>query len=103
MSPLFPLPLPQIDGRGLALLAALNVETQPLTLAQIADARAFDCGDVDEHVLRAVLGLDEAIPLLGIEPFDGAGSHDVSSATRSAELESAPSRTTPGKGSRPPA
>src|SRR5258708_2836986 len=67
--------LAQVDRGGLALVTALKIEGQLLPLVQIADARAFDCGYVYEHILRAVLGLNETIAFLGVEPLHGSGRH----------------------------
>ena len=53
-------------NRGrLALLAALHLVAELLALAQIADSRPFDGRNVYEHVLRPIVGLDEAVALLG--------------------------------------
>src|SRR5439155_19647758 len=68
--------LSQIGGRRPALLAALDVIAQPLAFAEVGDSRALDGGDVDEHILRAVFGLDEPVALLRVEPFDRADGHD---------------------------
>src|SRR3954467_9897553 len=65
----------QIDRRCLALLAALQFEADLLPLMQIAQAGALDRGNMHEHVLRAVLGLNEAVALLGIEPLYGSNTH----------------------------
>ena len=46
-----------------------------LTFNQIADARAFDRRDMNKHILRAVLRLNKAVSLLGIEPFYGSDGH----------------------------
>src|SRR5579875_2873667 len=47
---------------------------------QVADPRALDRRDMDEDVLRSVLGLDEAVTLLRVEPFDDADGHAASSS-----------------------
>src|SRR6185312_7504521 len=66
----------QIRGRDLAGAGiALRLEAHALALIEIADARAFDSRDVDENVLRAVLGLDEAKALGRVEPFNGTDRH----------------------------
>ena len=39
------------------------------------EAGAVQRGDMDEHVLAAIVGLDEAIALVGIKKFHGSGSH----------------------------
>src|SRR5579863_7383431 len=66
----------QVDGRLAAGLAvAAQFEADLLAFGEVADARAFDRGDVDEHVLAAVIGLDEAVALLRIEPLHGSCRH----------------------------
>ena len=42
---------------------------------QISNSRPFDGRNVHEHVLRAIVGLDEAVALLGVEPLYGSSSH----------------------------
>src|SRR6516164_7326193 len=42
---------------------------------QTSNSRPFDGRNVHEHILRAIVGLDEAVALLGVEPFYGSGSH----------------------------
>src|SRR5262249_59581756 len=46
-----------------------------LSFVQGTKSGAFDCRDVDEHILPAFLGLDEAIALRRIEPLYGALRH----------------------------
>src|SRR5262249_42559424 len=46
-----------------------------LTFAQRRQPRLFDGADVNEHVTPAIGRLDKAVPLLRVEPFDGAGRH----------------------------
>jgi hypothetical protein len=53
----------EVAGGELALLAALDVVAQLVALAQLGDAAALHVADVDEHVARAVCGLDEAVAL----------------------------------------
>src|SRR5580693_898497 len=65
----------QVLRRKLALLAFLDFVADLLALVQVADPRPLDRGDVDEDVLRPVIRLDEAVALLGVEPFDGACRH----------------------------
>jgi hypothetical protein len=36
---------------------------------------AFDCADVDENILAAIIRLDESEPLLAIEPLHGSLCH----------------------------
>ena len=64
----------EADCRRLALLTAFEVVAQLLAFAQIADAGSFDGGNVDEHVLRTIVGLDKAVALLRVEPLYGSGS-----------------------------
>ena len=73
----------EIRGRLTAVTAALDVEGDLLAVRQAREAGPLDGGDVDEHVARAALGLDEAEALGGVEPFHGAVGHrDVSSCCR---------------------
>ena len=63
-------------NRGrLALLAAFHLVAELLALLQIANSRLFDGRNVHEHVLRAIVGLEEAVALLGVEPLYGSSSH----------------------------
>src|SRR6266404_3964098 len=70
----------EIDSRGLALLTALELVAQLLTFVELAETGALDCRNVNENILRAVIGLDESIALLWVVPFDRTGSHVVRSA-----------------------
>src|SRR5690606_13771013 len=56
-------------------LVALDFVGNLLVFVEAAQAGLFNGGDVHEHVLAAVVGLDEAVALGGVEPFHGAGSH----------------------------
>jgi hypothetical protein len=47
-----------------------------LTFLEITHASALDGADVDEHVLPAVIRLDETETLGRIEPLDCTGAHD---------------------------
>src|SRR5215475_8118809 len=63
-------------NRGrLALLTALHLVAELLALVQIAHSGPFDGRNVHEHVLRAIVGLDEAVALLGVEPLYGSSSY----------------------------
>src|SRR5690606_2214726 len=65
----------QVARRILArATVALEVVGNLLAFVQAAQARAFHRGDVDEDVLAAVIRLDEAVALGGVEPFHCAGS-----------------------------
>src|SRR5208283_5626921 len=72
----------QVLRRELALLALLDLVADLLTLVQVADPRPLDGGDMHEDVLRAVIRLDEAVALLGVEPFDGACRHRITPSYR---------------------
>src|SRR5699024_3823818 len=64
------------DVRGLQPLGALlDVVLHTLILDQVAAAGALARAEVSEHVGRAVLGGDEAVALVGVEPGDDASSH----------------------------
>src|SRR5512147_2248192 len=65
----------QIDGRGLALRAAFEIETELLAFVKATHSSPLDCRDVHDDVLRAIIRLNEAITLLCIEPFDGTHGH----------------------------
>ena len=45
---------------------------------KLAEAGSFDGTDMHEHVTAAAIGMDEAITLLGVEPSNGAFSHENS-------------------------
>src|SRR5208282_5931193 len=66
----------QISRRGFALLALLKLEADLLAFVERADAGVLHGGDVDEHVLAAVFGLNEAVALLGVEPLDRTHRHE---------------------------
>src|SRR6185503_545310 len=66
----------EIVGGGLAgplVLDDLVVDLLPLIEA--VQARALNSGNVHEHVRPALVGLNEAVALLPVEPFYSAGSH----------------------------
>jgi len=73
--PLFELALSQVDGRGLASIAAFKLEAHLLTFKQISYNGACDRRDVNEYILRAVVRLNEAVTLLRIEPCYGSAGH----------------------------
>lgn len=58
-------------GRLRALGALLDVVLNLVALVQRAVARGVDSEDVG----GAVVGLDEAVALVGVEPLNGAGCH----------------------------
>jgi hypothetical protein len=59
-----------------ALLALTHLETDALILIQGAETRGFDGGVVHEQVGASIIGGDESETLFGVEPLDGALSHD---------------------------
>ena len=61
----------QIGRRGLSALGH-NVERDLLSLVEAAHPGAFDSANVDEHVLAAVIRLDEAEAPLAVEPLYGS-------------------------------
>ena len=46
-----------------------------LAFVQAAQARPLDRADMNENILAAIVGLNEAVALGGVEPFDGAVGH----------------------------
>jgi hypothetical protein len=58
-----------------AMAIALEIERNLLPVAQTAHARAFDGGNVHEHILAAAIGRDEAEALGHIEKLYCADSH----------------------------
>jgi len=67
--------LAQIARRSLALLARLDFKFNLVALTQFHEAGPLNFGDVDEHVLRAILGLDETKTLGRVEPLYGTDRH----------------------------
>ena len=68
----------QIAGRHLA--AAIDErELERLAFRQTGQAGSFHRADVHEHVIRAIVALDEAEALLAVEEFDDAfaGANDL--------------------------
>src|SRR5688572_11341288 len=46
-----------------------------LTFIEAGEPRTLDSGDVHENVGPTLVGLDETVTLLAVEPFHSAGSH----------------------------
>src|SRR4051794_31688400 len=79
LSAIQPLGLAQagdVLGRG-ALGALDDVELDPLTLGERAEAAALDGAVVHEAILRPVLGSDEPEALGVVEPLDGTGGTHI--------------------------
>ena len=73
-----------------ALLAALKLKAQLLAFVQRTHAGALDRRDVHEHILAAVIRLDEAEALLGVEPLNCSDCHSmlsIGTATRTVQAE----------------
>lgn len=67
----------QVVCRGLAAAAVRDdVETDFLAFAKVRHASPLDGADMDENVPAAIFRSDEAISLLGVEPFDSTRAHD---------------------------
>src|SRR5215211_8922319 len=64
-------------GRGLLAGApvGLNLIGDLLTLCEAAHPRTLDGADVHEYVLAALVGLDEAVALLFVEPLHSTSCH----------------------------
>ena len=76
-------------------------ELQRLAVGQVGQAGLLDRGDVNEHVLAAIVADDEAEALLRIEEFDGAlafandlGRHSATAAATEAAATAAAEATT---------
>jgi hypothetical protein len=67
----------QVVGRHLARALVLDELVRDLlTIAEVAHASALDGADVDEHVLTAIIRLNEAETLGPVEPFHCATGHN---------------------------
>src|SRR5687768_1184649 len=77
-----------------ALRALLDLVLDGRALVQALVALAFDCAEVDEHVVAALGLRDEAVALLCVEPLDGSGSHiHTSSSTHERAAERRKAKT----------
>lgn len=61
-----------LNGLGTAVVVVLDLELDGFVGGEASESLGSDGGLVDEEILAAVLGSDEAEPLLGVEPLDGA-------------------------------
>src|SRR5665213_354242 len=61
-------------GRRVLAAVARDLVFYFLAFVERSHISALDGGDMDEHVVAAILRFDEAVALLGIEPFDRADS-----------------------------
>src|SRR5919109_4192961 len=62
-------------GRGRALRALLGLVLDLRTLLERAVAVSLDRAEMDEYVVRAVVGCDEPVALVVADPLDGSGRH----------------------------
>ena len=62
----------------------LDVKADLLAFVQGVDASALYRGNVHKDILRPIVGLDEAKPLLGVKPLDYSLCHSISSPTKTA-------------------
>jgi hypothetical protein len=72
-----PTPLGQykVGGGRLPIMSGGEIEFDPLPFGERGQPGPLHCGDMHEHVLRAVFRNDEAITLSRVEPFNSASSH----------------------------
>lgn len=59
-----------VDGLGFAVVGERDLELDGLALGEAAESVGFDGGLVDEEILAAVIGGDEAESLGVVEPPD---------------------------------
>jgi len=64
----------QVFSRGLATVFH-EVERDLLAFGETGKTRALNGTNVDENVLSAIGGLDEAVTFFSVKPFDGALLH----------------------------
>src|SRR5829696_9711206 len=76
-------------GRRRALGAGLGLILDLRALLERAVAVALDRAEVNEHVVRAVVGCDEPVALVVAEPLNGSGRHIASSYVCAANAEDA--------------
>src|ERR1700719_1302384 len=67
-------PTPKILRRSLPLVGHFLI-ARLYTLIECAEPSFFGRGDVHEHVLAAVIGLNESIALCRVEPLHRSGCH----------------------------
>ena len=69
-----------LGGRLTALPISDDIERDLLSFAERAQAGALDCADMNEHILAAIIRLDEAEAFLAIEPLHCSVAHGFSFA-----------------------
>ena len=65
----------KVDRCSLPLLATFEFVGDLLVFVQLGQSCSLNGRYVNEYVLRAVIGLDKSIALLGVEPFYRSASH----------------------------
>ena len=82
---------PQIFRTALTTLGVnFDFVRNLLTFRQAGKPRPFNRADVNEHIVSAIIGLDEAKTLLAIEPFDSTCRHLLSPKHISREYHAIP-------------
>src|SRR5580698_4470751 len=67
----------QIIRRGLASLSVCDqVKSNFLSLVEAVESGALNGADVNEHILAAIVRLDEAKAFLAVEPLYGSLRHE---------------------------
>ena len=67
----------QIVGGAAAIARRDDFEADALAFDQFAQIGAFNGADVNEHILAALIRLNEAVTFGSIEPFDRSDSHRI--------------------------
>ena len=62
----------QIDGGVSAIALFCEFVRYPLAFVQTGEARILNRGDMYEHIIAVLIGIDKAIPFLGVKPFHSA-------------------------------
>src|ERR1700749_2035742 len=69
-----------VDVRSLrALVALLSLVLDLRAFVQRAVPASLNRAEVDEEILAALIGSDEPVPLVRVEPLDSSGCHFLSS------------------------
>ncbi len=66
----------QIVSLELSVSAGHEFVLDPLAFVEALQSRAFNGGDVDKHIIAALVGLDETVPYGWFEPLYDPGRHD---------------------------
>jgi hypothetical protein len=65
----------QIRRRRLSVLSGFDLEFDRLPIAKLRQSQTLHGGDMDKNILSAVVGRNEPVALLHVEPFHCSGSH----------------------------